>query len=195
LAQGLSSGIQTQLNGKQATNTCITLTGNQTLGGNITCTANPSSYTFFFFGALPLEIAYLSGVSSAIQTQLNRKQDSNTCITLTGNQTLGGDITCTTSTNNYKLFGATPTEIAYVSGVISAVQTQLNGKLGLGVAQILTANITAAADTYMFWGAKPSKIAYVSGVTSAIQTQLNGKQASGSCITLNGNQTLSGNIT
>jgi hypothetical protein len=51
------------------------------------------------------------------------------------------------------------TELNYVDGVTSAIQTQLNNK------QAIVANVS---DT---------EIGYLDGVTSAIQTQLNGKQA------------------
>ena len=43
------------------------LSGSQTLTANITLTGG----TYTFAGALPSEIAYLSGVTSAIQTQIN----------------------------------------------------------------------------------------------------------------------------
>ena len=44
------------------------LTGIQTLTGNISA----SSDTYTFMGAKPSEIAYLSGITSSIQTQLNK---------------------------------------------------------------------------------------------------------------------------
>jgi hypothetical protein len=55
---------------------------------------------------------------------------------------------------------ATSTEIGYLSGVTSGIQTQLNSK---------QATISNATST---------EIGYLSGVTSAIQTQLNGKLSS-----------------
>jgi len=79
-------------------------------------------------GAKPSEIAYLSGMMSNIQTQLNGKQAAGTYMTLSGDQFLGRIVTCLVNLNNYKFFGALPSEHAYLSGVLSAIQTQLNGK-------------------------------------------------------------------
>ena len=117
---GASSNITNQLIEK------LSRTDNQTLGGNITCTTNPSGYTFI--GALPSEVAYLAGKTSAIQAQLNGKQAACTYMSPSGDQFLGGNVTCLVNPNNYKFFGALPWEHAYLSGVSSAIQTQLTGK-------------------------------------------------------------------
>jgi len=57
------------------------------------------------------------------------------------------------------LSAVSPTELGYLDGVTSAVQTQLNAK---------QATVSGVSDT---------EIGYLDGVTSAIQTQLDGKQA------------------
>ena len=83
---------------------------------------------------------------------------------------------------------AKPSEVAYLLGVSSSIQTQFNNKqanrlcMTLGDIQTLTSNITAAVDTFLFLGAKPSEVTYLAGASSNIQTQLNNKQASGLCI-------------
>ena len=59
-----------------------------------------------------------------------------------------------------KVTGVSDTEIGYLDGVTSAIQTQLNNK------QDVVANVSN------------TEIGYLDGVTSAIQTQLDGKQAS-----------------
>lgn len=66
------------------------------------------------------ELGYLSGVTSAVQTQLNGKEPS---ISLTVNRAVASDGSgkLTTSTT-------TATELSYLNGVTSAVQTQLNTK-------------------------------------------------------------------
>lgn len=66
------------------------------------------------------------------------------------------------------LSAVSPTELGYLDGVTSAVQTQLNTKLAT----------TTAASTYqpLVSGISDTEIGYLDGVTSAIQTQLNGKQ-------------------
>ena len=77
------------------------------------------------------ELGYLSGVSSAIQTQLNAKQ-----ATINGGATtiVSSDLTASraiVSDSNGKVAVATTTstEIGYVNGVTSSIQTQLNSKL------------------------------------------------------------------
>jgi hypothetical protein len=77
------------------------------------------------------ELAYLDGVTSAVQTQLNTKQPT--------------------------VSGVDDTEIGYLNGVTSAIQTQLNAKQAV---------VSGVSDT---------EIGYLDGVTSAIQTQLNAK--------------------
>ena len=64
------------------------------------------------------------------------------------------------------------TELSYVKGVTSAIQTQLNGK----AASAHTHPLSGISD----WPAAVStaELGFLDGVTSAIQTQLNGKAAS-----------------
>lgn len=77
------------------------------------------------------ELGYLSGVSSAIQTQLNAKQ-----ATITGGATtiVSSDLTVnraliSSGTGKVAVSAVTNTELGYVSGVTSALQTQLDTKL------------------------------------------------------------------
>ena len=79
------------------------------------------SGAYKFSGATPTEIGYLSGVSSALQTQINNCVRDNTTLTLTGNIgfTNSGTITFT-------FCGSTPAELAYVHSATSAIQTQLD---------------------------------------------------------------------
>lgn len=83
----------------------------------------------------------------------------------------------------------TATEIGYVNGVTSAIQTQINDKAPIAsptftgtstVAQLIDSGLTA--DTVPYANASkqltssavtPTELGYVSGVTSAIQTQIN----------------------
>jgi hypothetical protein len=76
------------------------------------------------------ELGYLSGATSAIQTQINGKQEvitggasTITTSNLTANRALlsdgSGKVAVSTVTN---------TELGYLSGATSAIQTQLNGK-------------------------------------------------------------------
>lgn len=76
------------------------------------------------------ELGYLSGVTSALQTQLNAKQatitggaTSITSANLTASRALVSD-----GSGKVGVATTTATEIGYVNGVTSAIQTQLDGK-------------------------------------------------------------------
>ena len=68
--------------------------------------------------------------------------------------------------------GVTSTELGYIDGVTSAVQTQIDTKQAV---------VSGVNDT---------EIGYLDGVTSAIQTQLNAKAPSSTAVTLTGTETL-----
>lgn len=77
------------------------------------------------------EIGYVNGVTSAIQTQLNAKAPS-------ASPTFTGTVTTPVTASRALVTGAsselaasatTATELGYVSGVTSAIQTQINSKL------------------------------------------------------------------
>lgn len=81
----------------------------------------------------------------------------------------------------------TDTELGYVDGVTSAIQTQLNAKApSTGIALAALATLTASRAVYSDASGvivahgtlTDTELGYVDGVTSAIQTQLDGKQAS-----------------
>ena len=61
------------------------------------------------------------------------------------------------------------TEIGYLDGVTSAIQTQLDAKLATATAASTYQPIVSGVDN--------TEIGYLNGVTSAIQTQLNAKQS------------------
>lgn len=81
------------------------------------------------------ELSYVSGVTSAIQTQLNGKQATITgaatsivSSNLTANRALVSD-----GSGKVGISSVTSTELGYLSGVTSALQTQINNKLTASV--------------------------------------------------------------
>ena len=80
-------------------------------------------------------------------------------VTLTGTQTLTNKTLTAPKINENVAVTATATELNYVDGVTSAIQTQLDGK------QAVVSGVSS------------TEIGYLDGVTSAIQTQIDGKQA------------------
>ena len=135
------------------------------------------------------ELNFVSGVTSAIQTQLDAKQ-----ATITGAATTitTADLTIdraviSNGSGKIAVSATTAAELGFVSGVTSAIQTQLNGKQATitGAATTITsADLTASRAVVSDGSGKvavspttSAEIGFVSGVTSAIQTQLDAKQA------------------
>lgn len=159
---GLTSNIQTQLNAKQAT---ITGGASTIASSNLTASRaliSNSSGKVAVSPVTDVELAYLDGVTSGIQAQLNGKQAV--------------------------VSGVSNTEIGYLDGVTSAIQTQLNGKQATitgGASSIVSSNLTASRALVSDGSGKvavsavtSTELGYLDGVTSAIQTQLNAKLGS-----------------
>ena len=89
--------------------------------------------------------------------------------------------------------GLTATELGYVDGVTSAIQTQINSKQATitgGATTITSSDLTASRALVANASGKvavstvtDTELGYVSGVTSAIQTQLGNKQAADATLT------------
>jgi hypothetical protein len=154
---GVTSAIQTQLTGKQ--NTIST--------GDITLTAiNGVTMSL-------TELNYITGVTSSIQTQLNSKGPAITGATSDlVSSNLGFNFALETSgTGKIVASAVTSTELNYLDGVTSAIQTQLNAKQ----ATLSTASIPL--ETISGITLSLAELNYVTNVTSPIQTQLGTKQA------------------
>jgi hypothetical protein len=121
-----------------------------------------------------LEFSYLDGVTSAIQTQLNAKQ-----ATITGAATtvVTSDLTASraaisNSSGKIAVSTVTDTELGYVSGVTSAIQTQLGTKLtasnnlsDVSSASTARTNLGLAIGTNV--QAYDAELAAIAGLTSA----------------------------
>lgn len=82
-------------------------------------------------GTTDTELGYVSGVTSALQTQINAKAPSASP-TFTGTITTpltASRAVATGGSSELVASSATSTELGYLSGVTSAIQTQLNGKV------------------------------------------------------------------
>ena len=157
---GVTSAIQTQIDSKQAT-----ITGAATTIDDADLTASRAvvsdgSGKVAVSAVTSTEIGYLDGVSSAIQTQIDSKQ-----ATITGAATTIDDADLTASravvsdgSGKVAVSAVTSTEIGYLDGVSSAIQTQLNAKAPLAGATftgqvnmsddlVVTGNLTVNGDT------------------------------------------------
>ncbi len=142
---GLTSDAQTQIDAKQATitgaATTITtsnLTASRAVISNATGKVAVSATT-------DTELGYLSGVTSAIQTQIDSKQATITggatsivSSNLTASRALASD-----GSGKVAVSSVTSTELGYLSGVTSAIQTQIDTKTN----KLITANRQTASYT------------------------------------------------
>ena len=127
---GVSSAIQTQLDAKQAT-----ITGSATTIDTESLTADRAvisngSQKIAVSDVTSTELGYLDGVTSAVQTQIDSKQ-----ATLTGGATTIASSNLTASralqsngSGKVEVSDVTTTELGYLDGVSSAIQTQLDAK-------------------------------------------------------------------
>ena len=122
-------GLQTALNGKASTShthdhaNITGMTANRALISNASGVLTESAVT-------STELGYLDGVTSAIQTQLNGKAASSH--THSGTQVTGltaSRALVSNSSGQVAVSAVTSTELGYLDGVTSSVQTQLNSKL------------------------------------------------------------------
>ena len=127
---GVSSAIQTQLDAKQAT-----ITGSASTIDTESLTASRAvisngSQKIAVSDVTSTELGYLDGVTSAVQTQIDSKQ-----ATLTGGATTIASSNLTASralqsngSGKVEVSDVTTTELGYLDGVSSAIQTQLDAK-------------------------------------------------------------------
>jgi len=127
---GVSSAIQTQLDAKQAT-----ITGSASTIDTESLTASRAvisngSQKIAVSDVTSTELGYLDGVTSAVQTQIDSKQ-----ATLTGGATTiaSSDLTASRAlqsngSGKVEVSDITTTELGYLDGVSSAIQTQLDAK-------------------------------------------------------------------
>ena len=127
---GVSSAIQTQLDAKQAT-----ITGSASTIDTESLTADRAvisngSQKIAVSDVTSTELGYLDGVTSAVQTQIDSKQ-----ATITGGASTiaSSDLTASRAlqsngSGKVEVSDVTTTELGYLDGVTSAIQTQLDAK-------------------------------------------------------------------
>jgi hypothetical protein len=122
---GVTSAIQTQLNAKASASE---LTNGLATKQDIVA------------GVSDTEIGYLDGVTSPIQTQLNSKQATITggATTITSSNLTASRALVSDASGKVSVSAVTSTELGFVDGVTSAIQTQLNGKSPLAGSTSIT---------------------------------------------------------
>ena len=142
------------------------------VNGTVVTTGNLSAA----LGATATELGYLSGVTSAIQTQLDAKQVAVANVSTTEIGYLDGVTSAIQTQLNNKqavVAGVDDTEIGYLNGVSSGIQAQIDAKAALA-GPTFTGTVTLPSTTSI-GNVTSTEIGYVDGVTSAIQTQLDAK--------------------
>ena len=137
------------------------------------------------------EVGYLDGVSSAIQTQIDTKLAAGSFTgalttvdteNLTTNRALVSD-----GSGKVVVSAVTSTELGYLDGVSSAIQTQIDAKLDGSftgaLSTINTSNLSSnralvsnSSGKVVVSAATSTQLGYLDGVSSAIQAQIDAKE-------------------
>lgn len=151
------AGKQNTITGGASSITASNLTANRALISNGSGKVAVSAVT-------STELGYLSGTTSKIQTQIDSKQPTVTgaATTITGSNLTANRALISNGSGKVAVATTTSTELGYVHGVTSAIQTQIN-------------NLTAADTT--------------------LQNQINTKANSSDAVLITGNQNIAGNKT
>jgi len=127
---GVSSSIQTQLDAKNAT-----ITGSASTIDTESLTANRAvisngSQKIAVSDVTSTELGYLDGVSSNVQTQLDAKQATITgaATTIDTEDLTASRALTSNGSGKVEVSAVTSTELGYLDGVSSAIQTQLDAK-------------------------------------------------------------------
>lgn len=140
------------------------------------------------------EFQYIGGLTSDAQTQIDAKQATITgaATTITSANLTASRAVISNASGKVAVSSVTDTELGYVSGVTSAIQTQIDGKQAslvsgtniktinstslLGSGNISVAPASGIDATAIGSGSvSNTEFGYLDGVTSAIQTQIDTK--------------------
>ncbi|XCH78845.1 MAG: hypothetical protein WHF31_15185 [Candidatus Dehalobacter alkaniphilus] len=104
----------------------VVVTPNRAMVSDATGNASASNVT-------DTELGYLSGVTGAIQAQINGKQATITgaASTIVSSNLTANRALLSNASGKVAVSAVTDTELGYLSGLTSAIQAQLNNKLGL----------------------------------------------------------------
>lgn len=112
---------------------------------SLTLPASGLNYDGTAVTASGTELNYVDGVTSAIQTQLNGKEATITgaATTITGSNLTASRALVSNSSGKVAVSAVTSTEVGYLDGVTSGIQTQLDSKPAAYAASVTTSSGTA----------------------------------------------------
>ena len=130
--------VQAAITGAATTIASSNLTANRALIANASGKVAVSAVT-------STELGYLSGVTSSIQAQLNEKLSttSGAASTIISSNLTASRALVSNASGKVAVSSVTGTELGYLSGVTSAVQTQLDNKVTKNTAQTMTGTMTS----------------------------------------------------
>jgi hypothetical protein len=120
------------------------------------------------------ELNYVDGVTSNVQTQLDAKQATITgaASTITSSNLTASRALTSNGSGKVEVSAVTSTELGYLDGVTSAVQTQLDAKqTTISASNRINANLINDGNI------SNTEFGYLNGLSSDIQTQLDAKNA------------------
>ena len=178
----VSTATQTALNAKQDTlvsgTNIKTVNSNSLLGsGNIEISSSVA------WGGITGTLS----TQTDLQSALDAKEDSITgaATTITGTDLTASRALTSSATGKVEVSAVTSTELGYLDGVTSAIQTQIDGKQATitGAATTIDdADLTASRALVSDGSGKvavsdvtSTELGYLDGVTSAVQTQVDAK--------------------
>ena len=183
---GVTSAIQTQIDSKQATITggATTITSSDLTASR--ALASSASGKVAVTTVTSTELGYVSGVTSAIQTQLDAKQATITgsATTIDTESLTASRAVISNSSSKIAVSATTDTELGYLSGVTSAVQTQLGTKLTTSN-NLSDVSSTSTARTNLGLGSIATQAASAVAVTGGTITGLGDPSASSDAATKN----------
>jgi len=156
--KGVTSAIQTQLGTKAPTTSptfATSITGSYLTASEILITDGSKNIVSAAVATYPslTELTYLKGVTSAIQTQIGTKAPTTAptfATSITGSYLTASEMLITDGSKNIVSAAVATypslTELTYVKGVTSAIQTQLNARLPLA-GGTMSGNITLGENT------------------------------------------------
>lgn len=151
----VTSDVQSQLNGKQSTITgaASTITDSN-LTANMVMVTDSNGKATASSTISATELGYLDGVTSNVQTQLNAKQASVTggATTITSSNLSTNRALISNGSGKVAVSAVTSTELGYLDGVTSNVQTQLNAKMSKDDKYIDYSSGTSPIDFYLVDG-------------------------------------------
>ena len=173
--------VQATITGAATTITSSNLTANRALIANASGKVAVSSVT-------STELGYLSGVTSSIQAQLNEKLSttSGAASTIISSNLTASRALVSNASGKVAVSSVTGTELGYLSGVTSAIQTQLDNKVTKNANQTLTGIMTSQNNP---WYCKNKNFASNNSTPSAttivggVFNQANDSSTLGGCYT------------